>query len=285
MRKGAYDMKKTKLFSYVDKGTIVHKLSGLTKLICFLLLSFASMFTYDLRVLFVLLAISVAISYIAKFPFRRYKIVLIYFVIFMIFNFLLNFLLAPNYGTEIFGTRHVIISFTDYFTLTLEQLYYQFAKLIKYICIMPLGLMFFYTIDPSEFASSLNGIKVPYKACTVFALALRYFPDIQRDYTNINLAQQARGIDTSKKASLTQRVKSIAKILLPLVFSTLDRVELISNAMELRGYGKAKSRTWYSYRPLQKRDYLAILFCTLVFMAVLFMRFVVVKNLFWNPFI
>ncbi len=278
-------MKKTKLFSYVDNGTIIHKLSGLSKLICFLLLTFASMFTYDIRVLLVLLLISLVISYIAKFPFKRYKLVLVYFMIFMVFNFLLNFLLAPNYGVEIFGTKHVIYVFSDHFTLTWEQMYYQLAKFVKYICIMPLGLMFFYTIDPSEFASSLNGIKVPYKACTVFALALRYFPDIQRDYNNINLAQQARGIDSSKKASLTKRVKNVAKILLPLVFSTLDRVELISNAMELRGYGKEKKRTWYSYRRLVKRDYLAIGLCLFIFASVLFMRFVVVKNLFWNPFI
>ena len=278
-------MKKTKLFSYVDKGTIIHKLSGLTKLICFLLLSFASMFTYDVRVLLILLAISLIISYIAKFPFRRYKIVFIYFLVFILFNFLLNFLLAPGYGEELFGTRHVIFAINDYFTLTWEQMFYQFAKLIKYLCIMPLGLMFFFIIDPSEFASSLNGIKVPYKACTVFALALRYFPDIQRDFTNINLAQQARGIDTSKKASLKQRIVSISKILLPLVFSTLDRVELISNAMELRGYGKAKSRTWYSYRHLVKRDHIAIAVCILIFAAVLFMRYFVVKDLFWNPFI
>lgn len=285
MRKGAYDMREIKVFSYVDKGTIIHKLSGVSKVLCFLILTFASMFTYDLRVLLVLTMISLIISYLAKFPFGRYKAFLLYFAIFALVNSILNFMLAPTYGVEIFGSAHVIYRFNDFYVLTQEELYYQLCKIIKFLSIIPIGMLLFYSIHPSELASSLNGIKVPYKACTVFALALRYFPDIQKDYNNINLAQQARGIDSSKKASLSKRIKNTSKILIPLVFSTLDRVELISNAMELRGYGKAKSRTWYSYRPLQKRDYLAILFCTLVFVAVLFMRFVVVKNLFWNPFI
>jgi hypothetical protein len=39
-----------KLFSYNTVDTFVHRLSGLTKLICFLLLTFAVMYSYDIRV-------------------------------------------------------------------------------------------------------------------------------------------------------------------------------------------------------------------------------------------
>lgn len=278
-------MRESKLFAYVDKGTVIHRLSGLTKLICFLLLTLASMFTFDIRVLLALVALSIIIATVAKLPFKRYRAFIAYLLVFLLINFLLNFLLAPQYGEELFGTRHELIVFTDHYTLTLEEVFYQVCKAIKFLVILPLGLLFFYTIHPSELASSLNGVKVPYKVCTVFSLALRYFPDIQRDYTNINLAQQARGIDTSKKAPLKNRVLSFTKVLIPLVFSTLDRVDLISNAMELRGYGKEKTRTWYSYRRLARNDYIAIAFCVLVFVAVLMMRFLVVKDLFYNPFI
>ncbi len=278
-------MRETKLFAYVDKGTFIHRLSGLTKLICFLLLTLATMFTFDIRVLGAMVVLSISIAIISKLPFKRYRAFIAYILVFLLFNFCLNFLLAPDYGEELFGTRHELIVFTDFYTLTLEEVFYQLCKGVKFLVILPLGLLFFYTIHPSELASSLNGIKVPYKVCTVFSLALRYFPDIQRDYTNINLAQQARGIDTSKIAPLKNRVLSFTKVLIPLVFSTLDRVDLISNAMELRGYGKDKTRTWYSYKKLQKNDYVAIGVCIAVFVFVLIMRFLVVKELFWNPFI
>lgn len=278
-------MKKTRLFSFEDKDTIIHRLSGLTKLICFLLLTFAAMFTYDIRVLVLLTIFSLCLAKISKLSFRRYRIVVIYLMVFMIINMILNFIFAPNFGPEIFGTRHEIFAFAPNYVLTVEQLFYQLCKAVKYICIMPLGLLFFATIEPSEFASSLNGIKIPYKVCTVFSLALRYFPDIQRDYTNISLAQQARGVDVSAKASLKNRIRNNSKVLLPLIFSTLDRVELITNAMELRGYGKYKNRTWYSFRPLIKNDYFAIGICVLIFTVVLVMRFCIIKSMYFNPFI
>ena len=61
-----------------------------------------------------------------------------------------------------------------------------------------------------------------------------------RDYQDIALAQQSRGLDLSKKKS-SVACKNIMNICVPLIFSTLDRIELISNAMELRGFGKHKN--------------------------------------------
>ena len=46
---------KGKLFSYNYMDTPIHNLSGLTKLLCFLLLTFAVMFSYDIRaILFIM---------------------------------------------------------------------------------------------------------------------------------------------------------------------------------------------------------------------------------------
>jgi len=117
--------------------------------------------------------------------------------------------------------------------LTWEQLFYQLNVTIKYFSIMPLALIFFVTTDPSEFASSLHQIGVHYKAGYSVALALRYIPDVRRTYHEISQAQQARGIDLSRKAKLHARVKGAMAILLPLIFSSLDRIETISNAMDV----------------------------------------------------
>ena len=42
---------------------------------------------------------------------------------------------------------------------------------------------------------------------------------------------------------------------MPLIFSSLDRIETISSAMELRAFGSNKKRTWYNGRPFKKGDY------------------------------
>ena len=130
----------------------------------------------------------------------------------------------------------------------------------KYVSVIPLGIIFLLTTNPSEFASSLNGVGVSYKASYAVALTLRYFPDIQRKYRDISLAQQARGLDMSHKAPFLQRVKNYLIIIIPLVFSTIDRIEVISNAMDLRGFGKLKKRTWYSRKDITIADILAMKF-------------------------
>ena len=89
------------------------------------------------------------------------------------------------------------------------------------------------------------------------AIALRYIPDIQRDYAEIAFAPQARGIYLSRKEKLTKRIKNMSSILIPLIFNSLERIETISCAMELRSFGTQKKRTWYSSRPFAQRDYLA----------------------------
>ena len=116
------------------------------------------------------------------------------------------------------------------------------------------------------------------------ALALRYIPDIQREYHDISLAQQARGVEMSKKASLVNRLKSASKILIPLVMSSLARIDTISNAMELRGFGKNSKRSWYSGRPFIKGDFIAMgVSAAIVVISVLLTLFN--GGRFFNPFV
>ena len=170
-------------------------------------------------------------------------------------------------------------------SLTYEQLFYQVTKFFKYASVVPLGMIFLLTTNPSEFASSLNGIGVNYKAAYAVALTLRYFPDVQRDYQDIYLAQQARGLELSKKARFFDRFKNSLLIVVPLIFSTLERVELISNAMDLRGFSKSKTRTWYTSRKLNRQDIAALVLSGLIFITTVCVSVFINHSRFYNPFI
>lgn len=276
---------KVKLFSYSQLDTFVHRLSGLTKLMCFLFLTTAVMMTYDLRVIACILVLSYVLMLVAKIKFSQIKVMLIYVLIFLATNFVLTFLFDPGYGPRIYGTSHVLFSFGGPYKVTAEQLYYQCAKFTKYLSVIPLGMIFILTTNPSEFASSLNGIGVSYKVCTSLSLTLRYFPDVSRDYNAISIAQQARGLDLSRKAKMMDRLKGMTAILMPLIFSTLDRINVITNAMDLRGFGKSSKRTWYSARKLRASDYISMLVCLAVLLLSLYMRYFVNHSMFYNPFI
>lgn len=276
---------KLKLFSYNVLDTPIHRLSGLTKLICFLLLTFAVMYSYDIRFILFVTVFSIVILKISKIKFSQIRLMIIYVVIFIAVNFVLTFLFAPEYGVEIYGTRHELLRISGRYNVTLEQLFYQITKVFKYGSVIPLGIIFLLTTNPSEFAASLNGVGVPYKVAYAVSLTLRYFPEIQRDYQNISQAQQARGLEMSKKAKFMTRFKNSLMIIVPLIFSTLERIEYISNAMDLRGFGKLKKRSWYSKKKLTVHDYIAILLAVVIFTASILISVFINGSRFYNPFI
>lgn len=276
---------KTKLFSYDLIDTPIHHLSGLTKLICFLLLTFAVMYSYDIRVILAVMGFSFLILWISKIKFSQIRLMVIYVLIFILTNAIISFLFAPEMGVEIYGTRHPVFKLFGDTYLTQEQLLYSVTKLFKYASVIPLGIIFLLTTNPSEFASSLNRVGVGYKAAYAVALTLRYFPDIQRDYRDISLAQQARGLELSRKAKLISRIKNGLLIITPLIFSSLDRIELISNAMDLRGFAKSNTRTWYTARKMTGNDYMAIVISALIFLGTISVSIFINQSRFYNPFV
>ena len=276
---------KSKLFDYIERDNFIFNLSGVTKLLCFLILTFTVMFSYDARVIFLVLVFSFAILRISEIRFSQIRIMLYYVLVFIAINFILTFVFSPKYGVEIYGTEHDLFCITGRYTVTAEQLLYQGTKVLKYLSVIPLGMLFLLTTNPSEFAASLSSIGISYKASFALALTLRYFPDMIRDYNDIALAQQARGLDLSKKEKLGKRLKNMMNIFVPLIFSSLERVDVVSNAMDLRGFGKHKKRTWYAYKPLVKNDYLALAISIAILAGSLAMTFFVNHGRFWNPFI
>ena len=73
-------------------------------------------------------------------------------------------------------------------------------------------------------------------------------------------------------------------IIFPLVFTSMDRIDTVSNAMELRGYGKHKKRTWYMGRKLAVADYV-VMAVTVIFMIVALAITYHDGSRFYNPFI
>ncbi len=272
------------VMSYIPGKSVIHALTGTPKLVFFLLFTFSSMLTYDTRVLLGLMVISFSCFAVSHIKFKDVSFVFWFMVVFLALNNFFIFLFSPDQGTELYGTRVVLCHLFGPYDLTREQLFYHFNISLKYFVALPIALLFITATNPSEFASSLNAVGVSYRIGYSVALALRYIPDIQRDYRNISTAQQARGVELGKKVKLHKRVKNSISVLMPLIMSSLSRIEAISNAMELRGFGKEKKRTWYIQRKFSSRDYIAIAFGAVILTASLVITFHD-GNRFWNPFV
>lgn len=256
----------TRLLSYTDKKTWIHRLSGSTKLIFFLLWCVTSAMTYDTRILLVMIVITMALFLVSKTEYRQVSAVFKLVLFFMIINVLGIFLISPYQGTAIYGTKTVLAKGLPGHAITREELFYLFNIVIKYATVTPAIFIFLVTTDPSEFAASMNSVHVPYTIAYSVAIALRYIPDVQDDFRKIRNAQQARGIEMSSKAKLTDRIKRTSSIIFPMLFSSMDKINVVSNAMQLRGFGKKSKRSWYAYRKRKPAD-VAVLVLTVAFCA------------------
>ncbi len=273
----------TNLFNYIDRPSPIHRLTGASKLLAVVLWSLAAMTTFYTPLLIAMTAAAFVLFRIAKLRLKDISFMLGLMVAYILMNNVLIYLFSPDHGTSIYGTETVLFKLFGPYVVTAEQLFYHLNVILKNACTIPIVLLFVCTTNPSEFAASLNRIGVSYKISYAVALALRYIPDIQREYRDISLAQQARGTEMSDKASLVKRLKAASSILIPLILSSMERIETISNAMELRGFGKGKKRTWYSGRKFSKMDIVSIVVCVLI-MLLSFALTAINGSRYFNPF-
>ena len=272
------------LFNYIERDSPIHRLTGASKLVGLLMWSLAAMTAFHTPLLVILTFAAFLLFRISRIKLKEISFMLKFTFVFMILNNLLIFLFGPQHAVSIYGTKTVLFEIAGPYVVTAEQLFYHLNVALKYTCTIPVVLLFVSTTNPSEFAASLNRIGVSYRISYAVSIALRYIPDIQREYYDISQSQQARGIEMSKKAKFFQRLKNISAILVPLILSSLERIDTISNAMELRGFGKGKKRTWYNARPFSVGDIIAMVVSIGLFVLSVILT-LVTGSRFYNPFV
>lgn len=277
-----------RLFINLTPGpTFLDKLTGKTKVRLFFAIVFLLIATWDARIIFpsVLVALIGLLS--LKAHLTGVKAITVFVILMNLFNLFLVWVLQPDIGAEVCGGSTVL--FWAGHIVTSQTLWYFLVRFCKMMATFLAAMAFIQSITPSEIAAGLYACKIPYKVCMIVSIAFRYIPDIMRDFTNIKISMQARGMELdAKKASLGSRLKQNVLILVPLIITSFDRVGNIANAMDLRGFGKEKKRTYYSEHEegrgdrIMKPVYLAV---WLLFAVVVILRIVRPGEfLVWYPF-
>ena len=271
-----------KLIGYHTGTSFIHSLSGASKLLFFILVSIAAMISYDTRFLLFVAVASLALFKLSGIRLKDISFVLVFAGSFAFLNLSMVYLFSPQYAVEIYQSKNVLWTGFGAYNLTSQELFYLFNLLVKYFCTIPLALIFLMTTHPSQFASSLNQIGVPYKVAYAVSLTMRYIPDLQEEFYLIKMSQEARGLELSAKAKVSQRIKGNLQIVIPLIFSSLERINTIATAMELRRFGKNKKRTWYTQQEFSKLDKLVI-FLSVLLLGIGLGLFLVNQSRFYNP--
>ncbi|MBK3495191.1 energy-coupling factor transporter transmembrane protein EcfT [Viridibacillus sp. YIM B01967] len=91
----------------------------------------------------------------------------------------------------------------------------------------------------------------------MLAITLRFIPTIVMELDKIIEAQKARGVNFEDK-SLMKKVLSYIPIIVPLLFTSINRAENLANAIDARAYGDGSGRTRYKTLRFETRDYIAM---------------------------
>ena len=240
-------MNHSDIINLVPGSTYLHRLTGTTKVRLFIVLIVYVMMSFDLPLLLPVFIGGLIALFSLKPKWKTLKPIIIIVVLMNIFNIFLFWLASPHIGLSFTNDDTVLFAFNNYLVLTRGTLWYMIVRLLKMLTSFVISLVFIISITPSEMAAGLTSIGLPYKFGSIVEIAFRYIPDISRDYQNIAISMQCRGLDIDKKKTKAfARLKQIVMILIPLVITSFDRVNDIANAMDLRGFGKHKKRTYYA---------------------------------------
>lgn len=258
---------------YIETNSFFHRLNPAVKLIMFILWLITVFMFLDLRISIGLLVLGFIMLHFAAIPFKTTRKLFIAVIVFNLINAVFILLLASNYGVTLTGNSQILANLWGY-KIYYATFMYVVVISLKYLSLLPLTLIFIFTTHPSKFAASLNKIGVPYKFAYTLNLMFRYFPEIQHEFITISQAQAMRGLSYSKEEkSRLKRIRNLFNTTIPLLNSSLEKIERIANAMELRSFGKLPQRTWYNSVLMKFSDWLTLLLTIAIFLVALYLRF------------
>ena len=264
------DLSKRLFINIIPGDTFLDKLSGTTKVRLFFALVILLVATWDIRILLPVLVLGLIGLISIKPNWKLVSGIIGFIVLTNLFNLFLVWVVSPDYGASIVGGSTLIFQFSDRYVITAETMWYFLVRFSKFMATFLVSLTFIQAITPSEMAAGLYSIKVPYKVATIVSIAFRYIPEISRDFSDIKISMQARGMELDeKKTTVFQRLKQNIVILVPLIVVSFDRVGNIANAMDLRGYGRGKTRTYYSEHEETPNDRKMKVFYILLYIAII----------------
>lgn len=174
------------------------------------------------------------------------------------------FILSFTFLYHLVFTKGTIIWSWSFIDLTTEGLQNGIRFVWRIVLLVLLASILTLTTKPLTLAhglekllSPLSRLHVPVEQFSLMiVIAIRFIPTIQQELDRILLAQKARGFDLDS-LSLPKRLLSYIPIMVPLLFTTIQRAEQLTYAIDARAYGNGRGRTRFKQLEFQNIDYQA----------------------------
>jgi len=199
-------------------------------------------------------------------PFLKLILFLGFFI--FLFNNILN-----NEGQTILMILPINIPLFGHIYITIEVIIYSLISIFQLLLVLIAFSLINILINPDELMKAILKMKMPYIMTFLVILSLRFFPLLMMDLDQISDVQKSRGLEINK-GNIFSRIKNLIKIILPLLANSLERSIQVAEALETRGFGLKKKRTYYKYLTISKLDILIIIFLLSFFGLLIYIIFI-----------
>ena len=254
-------------------NSLVHRFDPRLKLvltIAYIVLLFAASNPLGLALSILFLA---AMYKVAKIPGKMIMKSLKPILPIVIFTALLNLFFVSGEGEPLV---HIW-----FLTIYAEGVRYAVLMAVRVMALIAGTSLLTYTTSPIVLTDAIEQLLKPlgklhfpvHELAMMMSIALRFIPTLIEETDKLMNAQKARGaqLDTGK---MTDRVKALVPVLIPLFISAFRRADELAMAMECRCYRGGDGRTRLKVLRCEKQDYINLAVCIACFAVILASRLV-----------
>ena len=253
--------------------SLVHKFDPRMKLvltIVYIILLFAASNPLGLTLSLVFL---VAMYGVAKIPFKLITKSLKPILPIILFTAVLNLFFVSGEGEPL----------VHFWVLNIyaEGLRYAILMAVRVMALIAGTSLLTYTTSPIVLTDAIEQLLKPlgrlhfpvHELAMMMSIALRFIPTLIEETDKIMNAQKARGaqLDTGK---MTERIKALVPVLIPLFISAFRRADELAMAMECRCYRGGDGRTRLKVLRCTGQDDINLEVCIVCFVVILSSRLV-----------
>lgn len=247
------------VFLYVPAGTVIHRLDPRTKLLSLLalLLALVPLDHPKYQVVASLcLALIVFIAHAAP-GFRRVRVLILTITA---FSFILWSLVTRG-QTHLWGPFY------------LEGILFGIGTGLRLANMIAASVIFLSTTRNEELSTGLARLGVPFPVVFALSTALRLVPTFIGAGVTIIQAQRSRGLDV-EAGSILARMRKYVPLLVPVIATAIRSTNAFAMALESKGFGAQKQRTYYLTLRLRPADWVVTIIAFALLLSSFFIRYV-----------
>ncbi len=253
---------------YYSGSSVIHRADPRIKMILMILILVFIFVSKNAFSLFFSALFIIAIMIISGVPFKNFLKNIKAILPVIVFTAVINVF----YGDE----GKTLVSFWR-LSITTGGVYRALFMASRIVLLIFVSSVLTYTTTPNDLTDAIERLLSPLRfiglknavhtLAMMMTIALRFIPTLIEETEKIMNAQKARGADL-ENGSLSERVKALIPILIPLLISSVRRAYELAEAMECRCYNGGEGRTRMKQMKLGGRDYVisasTLLYCTAV---------------------